>query len=363
VRETDTVARLGGDEFTVILTQVKGVSDIEQVAQSIIKNLAKPYQLGAELVFASASMGITVYPEDSVQLDQLMQYADQAMYEAKEQGRKRFCYFTSAMQGAAQNRLRLVTELGSALADKQFRVYFQPIVELESGRIFKAEALLRWQHPERGLVAPMTFIPLAEETGLIIEIGDWVFRESARWAAKWNSLSPSGFQISVNKSPVQFRNKEANEGITWPAYLYELGLTGRNIAVEITEGMLLNQDRSTGKKLLQFRDAGVQVSIDDFGTGYSALSYLKRFDIDYLKIDMSFVRNIVNDPADHALCEAIVVMAHKLGLKVIAEGVETSEQQAILLEIGCDFAQGYLFGKPTPGEEFDAMLRSIVVTS
>ena len=358
VRETDTVARLGGDEFTVVLTDVKSARDIEQVAQNIIKCLAQPYQLGADLVFASASLGIAVYPEDSTNIDQLMQYADQAMYEAKEQGRNRFSYFTPAMQGEAQNRLRLITELGKALPENQFRVYFQPIVELGSGCIFKAEALLRWQHPERGLVSPMTFIPLAEETGLIIEIGDWVFHEAAQWAARWNSLSSSGFQVSVNKSPVQFRNKDANEGITWPAYLYKLGLTGRNIAVEITEGMLLNQDKSTGKKLLQFRDAGIQVSIDDFGTGYSALSYLKRFDIDYLKIDMSFVRNIANDPADQALCEAIVVMAHKLGLKVIAEGVETMQQRDLLMEIGCDFAQGYLFGKPMPGEELDAILRS-----
>ncbi|MDD4946275.1 MAG: EAL domain-containing protein [Gallionella sp.] len=357
VRETDAVARLGGDEFTVLLTQIRGVSDIDQIAQEIISNLARPYQLGSELVFASASVGISVYPDDTVHAEQLMQYADQAMYVSKEQGRNRYSYFTASMQGEAQNRLRLITELRVALQMNQLRVYFQPIVELNSGLIRKAEALLRWQHPERGLIGPMTFIALAEETGLIIEIGEWVFHEAAQWVAKWNLLQP-GFQISVNKSPVQFRSNDSAEK-SWPDYLHELGLTGRNICVEITEGLLLNQSNNTVLKLLSFRDHGIQVSVDDFGTGYSALSYLKKFDIDYLKIDMSFVRNIVNDPADQALCEAIVVMAHKLGLKVIAEGVETMAQRNLLIAIGCDYGQGYLFGKPMPGESLDAILRDV----
>jgi diguanylate cyclase (GGDEF)-like protein/PAS domain S-box-containing protein len=357
VRETDTVARLGGDEFTVILSELKELADIERLTQNIISKLGEPYHLGIEVAHVSASIGITVYPSDATDLEQLLQNADQAMYVAKDQGRNRFSYFTPELQESALQRLRLIGELNTALKQEQFSLYFQPIVELATGQIRKAEALIRWLHPTQGLVSPMTFIPLAEETELIIPIGDWVFRESARRSKQWGPLVPGGvFQISVNKSPVQFMRKET-EGEKWVDYLKELGLHGNSISVEITEGLLLNRDDATSAKLLEFRDAGLQVSLDDFGTGYSSLSYLKKFDIDYLKIDQSFVRNIVDDPADLVLCEAIVVMAHKLGLKVIAEGVETTEQRDILLRIGCDFGQGFLFAKPMPGDEFESLVK------
>jgi diguanylate cyclase (GGDEF)-like protein/PAS domain S-box-containing protein len=355
VRESDTIGRLGGDEFTVLVGQLHSTLDVERLANAIIEKLAEPYQLGDELVTSSASIGIAVYPDDATQSAQLLQYADQAMYAAKGQGGGRFSFFTPLLQEEAQHRMRLTGELSGALASGQFRVYFQPIVELASNRIFKAEALLRWVHPQRGMISPMSFIPLAEETGLIIPIGDWVFRESVAWAKRWKDISTEGFQISVNKSPTQFCSGD-NADVIWLAFMRESGLTGRNICIEITEGLLLNRDDTTSRKLFSFRDAGVQVSIDDFGTGYSSLSYLKKFDIDYLKIDQSFVRNMVSDPADLALCEAIVVMAHKLGLKVIAEGVETRAQRDLLIQIGCDFAQGYLFARPMPGEELDALL-------
>jgi len=355
VRDSDSIGRLGGDEFTVIVGELHSMSDVERLAKTIIGKLAEPYQLGDEWVSTSASIGIAVYPDDASQSAQLLQYADQAMYAAKGKGGGRFSFFTSSLQEEAQSRMRLTGELSVALTSGQFRVYFQPIVELASNRIFKAEALLRWVHPQRGMVSPMSFIPLAEETGLIIPIGDWVFRESVNWAKRWKDISIEGFQISVNKSPTQFRSSD-NADVIWPAHLRESGLTGRNICIEITEGLLLNGDDTTSRKLFSFRDAGIQVSIDDFGTGYSSLSYLKKFDIDYLKIDQSFVRNMVSDPADLALCEAIVVMAHKLGLKVIAEGVETREQCDLLIQTGCDFAQGYLFARPMPGEELDALL-------
>ncbi len=355
VRESDTIGRLGGDEFTVLVGQLHSMVDVQRLANNIIEKLAEPYQLGDERVISSASIGIAVYPDDATQSAQLLQYADQAMYAAKGQGGGRFSFFTPLLQEEAQNRMRLTGELSVALASGQFRVYFQPIVELASNRIFKAEALLRWVHPQRGLISPMSFIPLAEETGLIIPIGDWVFRESVSWAKRWQDISAEGFQISVNKSPIQFCSGD-HADVVWLGHLRESGLTGRNICIEITEGLLLNRDDTTSRKLFSFRDAGIQVSIDDFGTGYSSLSYLKKFDIDYLKIDQSFVRNMVSDPADLALCEAIVVMAHKLGLKVIAEGVETRAQRDLLVQIGCDFAQGYLFAKPMPGEELDALL-------
>jgi EAL domain-containing protein (putative c-di-GMP-specific phosphodiesterase class I) len=236
-------------------------------------------------------------------------------------------------------------------------VVYQPIVDMATGVIHKAEALIRWQHPTRGLISPAAFIPVAEDTGLIIGIGDWVFREAARQAVLWRAAYHPAFQISVNKSPVQF-HEQGNGHIEWFEYLAELGLTGQSIAVEITEGLLLDSSSTIVDQLLQFRDAGMQVSLDDFGTGYSSLSYLKKFDIDYLKIDQSFVRHLEAGSDDMALCEAIIVMAHKLGIKVIAEGIETKQQRDLLAGAGCDYGQGYLFSKPVPSEEFEVLLKS-----
>jgi diguanylate cyclase (GGDEF)-like protein/PAS domain S-box-containing protein len=355
VRETDTVARLGGDEFTVILPGVADCNSVDNIARKIIGRLAEPFQLENDLVYVSASVGITLYPNDANNIDDLMKNADQSMYVAKKNGRNRYSYYTKSLQEAAQKRLRLTTDLRSALSEGQFRVYFQPIVSLASGRIHKAEALIRWLHPERGMVSPMEFIPLAEETGLIYDIGDWVFKESVRWAKHWSSQYVNDFQISVNKSPAQFKGGNGNV-CTWPAYLREVGLSGKHIVVEITEGLLLNAEAEVSDKLLGFRDAGIQVAIDDFGTGYSSLSYLKKFDIDYLKIDQTFVRNLSTDADDVALCEAMIVMAHKLGLKVIAEGVETDQQRSILAAAGCDYAQGYLFSQAVAPEELEKML-------
>ncbi|MDP1996362.1 MAG: EAL domain-containing protein, partial [Gallionella sp.] len=357
VREADTVARLGGDEFIIILSELDDAGSIERVAENILRKLAEPFQLGEEMSYISASMGITLYPDDATGVEELLKDADQAMYVAKNAGRNRLSYFTPALEQAAQSRLHLLNDLRGALAGGQFRVYYQPILDLATGRIDKAEALLRWQHPQRGMVSPAQFIPLAEESGLIVEIGDWVFREAAQQVKRWRTLYGPMFQISVNKSPTQFRQSGTSHE-TWLDYLRELGLPGPSIAIEITEGLLLDADSSVTDKLLEFRDAGMQVSIDDFGTGYSSLSYLKKFDIDYLKIDQSFVRDLVTDPNDRALSEAIIVMAHKLGLKVVAEGVETEAQRGLLSAAGCDYAQGYLFSRPVPPEEFETLMQS-----
>lgn len=356
IRESDTVSRLGGDEFTVILSEVDETRDVERVAQSILKILAEPFQLGDEMAYISASIGITFYPDDADSVEDLLKNADQAMYVAKNLGRNQSSYFTAALQKAAQERRRLTHDLRGALAADQFVLHFQPITDLATGRINKAEALIRWQHPERGLVGPMEFIQLAEETGMINEIGDWIFKESARWAKRWRDQFTHDFQISVNVSPVQF----LSEGLSceaWDAYLRSIGLSGQNIVIEITEGLLLKAETGVTDKLLKFRDAGIQVAIDDFGTGYSSLSYLKKFDIDYLKIDKSFVDHIEMDSNDMALSEAIIVMAHKLGLKVIAEGVETAAQRKLLSDAGCDYAQGYLFSRPLSPEAFEALLK------
>ncbi|HUW25039.1 MAG TPA: EAL domain-containing protein [Gallionella sp.] len=369
VREADTVARLGGDEFIIILSELDDAGNIERVAESIRLSLAEPFRLKNEVAYISASIGITLYPDDATEMEDLLKNADQAMYAAKDGGRNRFAYFTHSMQQAAQMRLRLTTELRSALAaGDQFRVYYQPIVDMATGHIHKAEALIRWQHPQRGLVSPAEFIPLAEETGLIVEIGDWVFREAAQQTARWQKLFSSGIQISVNVSPVQGLWFQTSVNISpmqfrqpgklckaWIDHLQELGLPGQSIAIEITEGLLLNENSDVTGKLLEFRDAGMQISIDDFGTGYSSLSYLKKFNIDYLKIDRSFVHDLATNPNDMALSEAIIVMAHKLGLKVIAEGVETEAQRVLLAQAGCDYAQGYLFSKPVSAEEFETL--------
>ena len=358
VRESDTVARLGGDEYSIVLAQLADVPHIEEIARKIIACLAEPFQLGSEITHVSASLGITIYPHDAVDIDNLRKNADQAMYVAKNNGRNRFSYFTVALQEAAQKRLRLTNDLRGALTAKQFMVYFQPIIELSTGHTRKAEALLRWLHPIRGMVNPLEFIPLAEETGLIIDIGEWIRNESATWCKRWNTLWPEGFQMSVNLSPVEFMDESGHNSIgIFLNHLHEHGMSGKNFVFEITEGLLLNVDSGVAGKLIALRDAGIQVAIDDFGTGYSSLSYLKKLDIDYLKIDQSFIRNLENDSNDMALCEAIIVMAHKLGLKVIAEGVETEQQRELLTHAGCDYAQGYLFSSPLPPEEFDAWLK------
>ncbi|TAN46650.1 MAG: EAL domain-containing protein [Methylococcaceae bacterium] len=355
VREIDTVARLGGDEFTVILGEMSTPGTLERIAQDILGKLAEPFRLGNEINYVSASLGITFYPGDAGSIDELLKNADQAMYAAKSRGGNRYSYFTHSMQEAAQARMRLTNDMRGALAGRQFQVYYQPIVELASGAIRKAEALLRWRHPTRGLVDPADFIPIAEENGLIVEIGNWVFRQAAHQAASWRAAYHPEFQISVNKSPVQFHNEKGIHA-PWFEYLQTLDLPGQSIVVEITEGLLLDIGAVVSRQLLAFRDAGIQVAIDDFGTGYSALSYLKKFDIDYLKIDQSFVCNLAPYSHDMILCEAIIVMAHKLGMKVIAEGVETEEQRALLVAAGCDYAQGYLFARPMPARDFEELL-------
>jgi diguanylate cyclase (GGDEF)-like protein/PAS domain S-box-containing protein len=355
VRDYDTVARLGGDEFTVILTELKDAADVERIASSIIDRLSAPFMLNGQESFVSASIGIAIYPDDATGVTELIRHADQAMYTAKNEGRGCFRFFIKAMQEASELRMHLAGDLRHALEAGQFEVYYQPVVDLNTARIHKAEALLRWKHPKQGFISPATFIPIAEDTGAIHGIGDWVFMQAAQQARRWQSVLGRDFQISINKSPVQFL-VDGQKHSRWIERLREMELPGSSIVIEITEGLLMSTDTNITDKLLTFRDAGVQVAIDDFGTGYSSLAYLKKFDIDYLKIDQSFIRNLAPDSPDFALCEAIVVMAHKLGLKVIAEGVETEQQRDLLQQIGCDYGQGYLFFRAVPAEEFEKLL-------
>ena len=352
VRASDTVARMGGDEFTVIMADLPSSSHLEGILQKMLRALGELFQLGTEQVFVSASIGITMYPTDATEIEDLFKNADQALYVAKGAGRNRFSFFTPALQEAALTRVRLASDLRTALAEQQFYVVYQPIVELATGAIHKAEALIRWNHPKRGLVSPAAFIPVAESSGLIVQIGAWVFQQAAQQVQVWRQTLADDFQISVNKSPVQFHHSGA-KGTNWAEYLSARGLPGDSIVVEITEGLLLDTSASVGSTLLALREAGIGVSLDDFGTGYSSLSYLQKFDIDFVKIDQSFVRNLTANSTELALCRAIVVMAHALDMRVIAEGVETAQQRDLLASVDCDYVQGYLYAKPMVASEFE----------
>ena len=354
LRAVDTLARLGGDEFTIIINTIELQCDVERIAKEILDALAKPFQIGNELIYITCSIGISFYPDDGNDVEALLKNADQAMYAAKEHGRNRYHFFTPVLQEVALNRKRLISDLRLAVADSQFKIFYQPIIELATNKIHKAEALIRWQHPSRGLVSPVEFIPIAEDTGLIVEIGDWVFTEAANQVAKWR-LIDSTFQISINKSPIQFRSG-SEKHIDWIKHLTELNLPGNSMTVEITEGLLLDARDPVTNQLNLLREAGFQIAIDDFGTGYSSLSYLRKFNIDYIKIDRSFISTIQTSSSDWTLCEAIIVMGHKLGMKLVAEGIETKEQLDLLLSAGCDYGQGYLFSKPIPAEAFEKLL-------
>lgn len=357
ILESDTLTRHGGDEFALILPDLVDFSDIERSAQKILSMLSASYSIDGEEIFISASMGIALYPDDASSIEDLVKNADQAMYVAKREGRNRLTYFTPAMQESAQLRRRLVADMRSAIAENQFQVFYQPIIDLKSEEVIKAEALMRWTHKELGSISPATFIPIAEDTGLIHALGDWIFLEATRQLKRWKITASPNFQISINKSPTQF-HADGKAHDHWLDQLEGLKLPAGSVVIEITEGLLLNADDRVGEKLNQFRAAGIQIAIDDFGTGYSALSYIKKFHVDYLKIDQSFTKNLEVDSSDLALCNAIISMAHTLGIKVIAEGVETVEQERLLRKIDCDFAQGYLYSKPLPANEFDDYLRS-----
>jgi diguanylate cyclase (GGDEF)-like protein/PAS domain S-box-containing protein len=360
IREIDTVSRLSGDEFTIILGQINDQLSVQPVCQQILEALAEPYQLDNEKVFLTASIGVTFYPGDSKNIEVLQRNGDQAMYAAKGEGRNRYHFFTPELQQRALRKRKMIKDLRDAIHQQQFEIYYQPIIDLQTGMLNKAEALLRWHHPESGLVSPSVFIPIAEETGLISEIGNWVFYTVAEQVNRWREELEIEFQVSINTSPLQWID-EAAAMSQWFSHLQQAGISGQAIAVEITEGLLMDARDQITNRLLDFRDAEIQISIDDFGTGYSSLSYLKQFDIDYLKIDQSFVRNLDRDQNDLALCEAIIVMAHKLGIKVVAEGVETDTQDQILKDFACDFAQGYLYSRPVPVRNFEILLADMPV--
>lgn len=354
VRVEDTVARLGGDEFLIILPNVQQTKHSEPIAQKVLQAMAAPFMLDGREVYITASIGITVYPEDSDNPQVLLRNADSAMYQAKAKGRNSYCFFTQAMNEQARVRMEIESQLRHAQERRELELYFQPIVDTQSGNIVAAEALLRWHNIKLGNVPPATFIPLAEDIGLILPIGDWVLRTACQTALTWQRTDRPPVRVCVNVSVRQFRN--GNIIRTIASALEESGLPAHCLEVEITEGLLLDDAPEVQEILDKLHARGIRISIDDFGTGYSSLSYLKKFPFDVLKIDQSFVRDVISDPEDAALASAIIHMAHELNLEVIGEGVETREQLDFLWGNGLDMAQGYLFSRPASAAEFKRLL-------
>lgn len=351
VRGTDTVARLGGDEFTLIIQDLSSKERINAVAENILKCLAKSFQLKDERVFVSGSIGVTVYPDDGDNVESLVKHADQAMYESKHAGRNCYRFFTNELQVNAQNKKMLSDDLRRATYENEFILCYQPIIELKTEEVAKAEALVRWNHPSKGIIWPSQFIPLAEEMGLISEISSWVAENALKQSILWRSMSGKERPISINTSPLLYKGDPAWIE-NWLQQLKANHIPGNMITIEITESLLMESNDSIKSQLITLRDHGVEVSIDDFGVGYSSLSYLQELDIDVLKIDQSFVKGIESGNDSLALCEAVIVMAHRIGLEVIAEGIETAKQHELLLEAGCDYGQGYYYSKPIMAEEF-----------
>ncbi|GLS91426.1 hypothetical protein GCM10007916_24950 [Psychromonas marina] len=358
VRKSDTVSRFGGDEFSVIISDVTENKEIDYIAQQIITAFINPFQINEEQVHISASIGITLFPDDATTVVDLLKNADQAMYLSKSLGRNGYSYFTPYMQIAAQQKQALLRELRNVIVNDQLEVVYQPIVNFKTNKILKAEALVRWNHPERGVISPLDFIPLAEEYGLILEIGDWIFKQAAKQALIWQAKFGEVFKISINISPLQLLAPQSSE--MWLDYLQQIGLPCENVVLEITEGLMMETEQKIIAQLSFLRDAGIEISLDDFGTGYSSLSYIKDFDIDYIKIDQSFVLHMSAHSQESLLCEAMIDMAHKLGLVVVAEGIETVENKQLLFEMGCDYGQGFYFSKPLPVQLFEQRFLTVL---
>jgi len=356
VRSTDTVARLGGDEFVILLDPIKDINDAIQIADRISVELSSPFQLEGLEVFTTASIGIALSSTDYKGGSELLRDADIAMYCAKEKGKARYEVFDRVMYTKALKQLQLESELRQAIERQEFQVYYQPIISLLTGRVTGFEALVRWQHPVRGLVSPAEFIPMAEETGLIVPLGEWVLRSAGHqmsvWQAKFSPTAP--LKISVNLSVKQLKEPDFLEKLD--QILAQTGLEGQNLKLELTESIFMNNSEEFISILSLLRARAIQLSVDDFGTGYSSLSYLHRFPVNNLKIDRSFVNRIGENGENREIIETIVTLAHQLGMEVTAEGVETLHQLNQLKALTCEEAQGYLFSKPLEPKAAEALI-------
>jgi diguanylate cyclase (GGDEF)-like protein len=347
------LSRSGGDEFTVLLTRIADAAAAMQAARRILESLSQPFRLSGHEIGVTASLGIALFPNDGADADALIKNADTAMNHAKDEGRNSWRFYTQAMNNTLSRRLTLENRLRRALENKELRLYYQPQVEIASGRIIGVESLMRWTHPDLGTVSPAEFIPIAEETGLILPIGAWALREACAQNRAWSRL---GFdlRVAVNISGVQFRQPGFVAMVR--ETLRDTGLPAHNLEIELTEGVLLRNTEEILQTLREIKALGAHLSIDDFGTGYSSLSYLKRFPLDTLKIDRSFVRGLPNDRDDAAITSAIIAMAHALKLQVVAEGVENEAQLAFLHHRYCHLIQGYLISAAVPAAALTEML-------
>ena len=349
VRSVDTVGRLGGDEFIIMLVGLKDPLDARPVVENLIAQFRKAFKIDGHELILTASIGISVFPDDSDNASQLLRNADSAMYYAKELGRNTYSYFTESMNQNVSRRLSLEVQMHGALERDEFRLLYQPQIDVTSGRFTGAEALLRWNNPVLGDVFPDEFIPIAEQTGLIVPIGNFVLRQALAMTQQWQQKYQQPFTMAVNLSPRQFRNPKLVSFIEQA--LHDFELSAQSLELEITEGVLMSGHAYTDKALDSLSKLGISIAMDDFGTGYSSLSYLRRYPFNVLKIDRSFVQDITEDTADRELVNAAIAMAHSLGLKVVAEGVETEAQLSHLTSQGCESAQGYLFSKAVSFEE------------
>jgi diguanylate cyclase (GGDEF)-like protein len=356
VRESDATARLGGDEFLVMMDFLRDIEDATIVAKKIIAAMNKEFIIDGNVFYIGASIGISVYPDNGTEVEELIKAADIAMYHVKSEGKNNYRFYSPDLSDNANERFTLETHLRRAVERCQFEVYYQPQVSLASGRIIGAEALVRWRHPELGMVSPARFIPLAEEIGSIIQIGELVLREAAHQARQWMEEGYLLQGISVNVSGVQIQR--SNFADTVYGVLIETGCEPGMLELEITESTIMRNTEYVIGVFDRIKNMGVRMAIDDFGTGYSSLSHLKRLPLDKLKIDQSFVRDLPEDAHDAAIAMAVQALGHSLGLTVIAEGVETVEQEAFLRQINCDEVQGYLYGRPVPAEAFAELLKA-----
>ncbi len=356
VRNSDVVARFGGDEFCIILETSRDARKyLDEIARKIIYCLEQPVDIGGgESAIVTASIGISIYPDDAQSRDMLMRSADQAMYTIKHSGKNGICYFRPQIQQDAWQRHQLLQELRQALVAKQFELVYQPIVNMHSGKIIKAEALIRWLHPEKGMIHPEHFISQAEDSGLILPMGAWVFHQVTQDVTRWHPMAPE-LSISLNVSALQLSH---NRDSFWQLVddATDSCFPSGTITVEITESALLDNVEHVDKHLISLRSRQIRLALDDFGTGFSSLSYLQNFHVDFLKIDQSFIRGLGCNPESYTLCETMVMMAHKLGIEVIAEGIETDTQRDLLKQIGCDYGQGFLYSRPLAANQFEDLL-------
>lgn len=357
VRESDIVARLGGDEFVIVLTGIRAIADVAMMSSKVLHQLTETYQIDGHDLHSSSSVGISVYPDNGGSAEALMKAADTAMYHAKDKGRNNAQFFTDAMNADAHERLLLERELRVALKECQFELHYQPQVCTHSKVVCGVEALVRWRHPERGLIPPLKFIPIAEEVGLIEELGCWVLDEACRQHAVLRSQGVEGIRMAVNLSAHQLRSSSLVDFVR--SAMARHGLSHGDLELEVTESAAMENSAQAITHLEALRDLGVNLAIDDFGTGYSSLAYLKLLPIQTLKLDRSFVKDIETDENDAAISAATIALAHSLGLKVVAEGVETDGQSSFLEEHGCDFLQGYFYGRPEPAERLADVIRSV----